>query len=111
MAFKPPGGELTGWSIVWILIGIAAIIVASINGSIGLLVLGACVGLPPIGMWFEQRWCGHVFAGLLMLSIPLGVIALFTIDDTLTERAFRLGRIAMTGYFASLAFRWAQDSA
>ncbi len=110
MAFKPPGGELTGWSALWIVFGIAATIAAATMGLKGYYVLGACVGLPALGMWFEQRWCGYVFAGLMVLSIPLALIALLTMDDTLNERAFRLVRIAMAGYFAFLTFRWAQDA-
>jgi hypothetical protein len=109
MAFKPPGGELTAWSALWILFGIGATIAASTMGLTGYYVLGALVGLPALGMWFEQRSCGYVFAGVMALSIPLALIALVALDDTLSERAYRLVRIAMAGYFAFLTFRWAQD--
>lgn len=109
MAFKPPGGELTAWSALWIVFGIGATIAASTMGLTGYYILGACVGLPALGMWFEQRWCGYVFAGLMALTIPLALIALVAMDDTLMERAYRLVRIAMAGYFAFLTFRWAQD--
>ncbi len=109
MPFKPPGGELTVWSALWIVFGIAATVAASTLGITGYYILGACVGLPALGMWFEQRWCGYVFAGLMALSIPLALIALVAIDETLTKRVYRLVRIAMAGYFACLTFRWAQD--
>lgn len=109
MAFKPPGGELTAWSAIWIVFGIAATFAAATMGLTGYYILGACVGLPAVGMWFEQRWCGYVFAGLMALTIPLALIAIVTVDDTLTERAYRTLRIAMAGYFAFITFRWAQD--
>ena len=109
MAFKPPGGELTAWSALWILFGTGATIAASTMGLTGYYVLGALVGLPALGMWFEQRWCGYVFAFVMALSIPLALIALVAWDDTVSERAYRLVRIAMASYFAYLTFRWAQD--
>ena len=73
-------------------------------------VLAACVGLPALGMWFDQRWCGYVFAAIMVISIPLALIAFLTVDDTLVERAYRLARIGMAGYFAFITFRWAQDA-
>lgn len=109
MAFKPPGGELTAWSAIWIVFGVAATIAAGTMGLSSYYVLGALVGLPALGMWFEQRWCGYVFAGLMVLTIPLALIAIVTVDDTLTDRAYRLMRIAMAEYFAFITFRWAQD--
>jgi hypothetical protein len=109
MAFRPPGGELTLWSAVWIVFGIAATIAAATMGLTGYYILGACVGLPALGMWFEQRWCGYLFAGPMALTIPLAVIAIVTVDDTFAERAYRALRIALAGYFAFIAFRWAQD--
>lgn len=109
MAFKPPGGELTAWSALWIVFGVGATIAALATGITGYYILGACVGLPALGMWFEQRWCGYVFAGLMAISIPLAFIALVAMDDTWVERAYRLVRIAMAGYFAFLTFRWAQE--
>lgn len=110
MAFKPPGGELTVWSVIWIVFGVGALYVAATMELAGYYILGACVGLPAVGMWFEQRWCGYVFAGLMALTIPLALIALVTLDDTMTERAYRLLRIAMAGYFAFITFRWARDA-
>ena len=109
MTFKPPGGELTFWSALWVLFGVAAISAAATMGLTVYYVLGALVGLPALGMWFNQRWCGYVFAGLMALSIPLALLALLTVDGTWAERGYRLFRIAMAGYFAFLTFRWAQD--
>ena len=109
MAFKPPGGELTAWSAIWIVFGIAATIAAATMGLTGYYVLAACVGLPALGMWFELRWCGYVFAVLMAFTVPLALIAIVTVDDTLTERAYRAFRIGMAGYFAVITFRWAQD--
>tara|TARA_R110002073_G_scaffold26258_1_gene86286 strand:- start:2289 stop:2621 length:333 start_codon:yes stop_codon:yes gene_type:complete len=109
MTFKPPGGELTFWSALWVLFGVAAIVAATTMGLTGYYVLGALVGLPALGMWFDQRWCGYVFAGLMALTIPLALLALVTVDDTWPERGYRLVRVGMSGYFAFIAFRWAQD--
>ncbi|MFO0884306.1 MAG: hypothetical protein U0894_08970 [Pirellulales bacterium] len=109
MAFKPPGGELTFWSIVWIGFGAFALYNAAINNHQAFYLFAALVTLPAIGMWFEQRWCGYLFAALLALTLPLALWALIAIDDTLSERAYRLIRIATTSYFIYLAFRWAQD--
>ncbi len=109
MAFKPPGGELTVWSAIWIIFGVVATIAAATMGITGYYILATCVGLPALGMWFEQRWCGYVFAALMAITIPLALLAIVTIDDTLIERAYRGIRIAMAGYFAFITFRWAQD--
>jgi hypothetical protein len=110
MTFKAPGGELTVWSALWILFGVGAIVAAATMEQSGYYVLAACVGLPALGMWFDQRWCGYVFAAIMVISIPLALIALVTVDDTLVERAYRLARIGMAGYFAFITFRWAQDA-
>ncbi len=108
MTFKPPGGDLTGWSILWIFFGIGSTIAAAMSGT-AFYLLGTLVGFLAVGMWFEQRWCGYLFAGLMILMIPLAILALVMVDETWTERAYRLLRIAMSGYFALITFRWAQD--
>jgi hypothetical protein len=110
MHFKPPGGELTVWSAIWILFGVAACIAAATMGLREYYLIGALVGLPALGMWFDQRWCGYLFAAILAIMIPLALMALVLVDDTLTERAYRLCRIAMAGYFAFISFRWAHEA-
>lgn len=110
MQFKPPGGELTFWSALWVIFGIGACVVAATTGMTLYFLLGALVGLPALGMWFDQRWCGYFFTVVIALTLPLGIIAFFTLDDTLGERAYRLLRIAMSVYFAFISFQWAQDS-
>ncbi len=107
MAFKPPGGDLTGWSILWIFFGIVATIAGAMSGT-AFYFLGTFVGFLAAGMWFEQRWCGYLFACLMVLVILLAILALVMVDETWTDRAYRLLRMALSGYFALITFRWAQ---
>ncbi|WP_145390251.1 hypothetical protein [Stieleria neptunia] len=109
MQFKPPGGELTFWSAVWVLFGIAACVAATTMGLTGYYFIGALVGLPALGMWFDQRWCGYLLAAILAITIPLALIALVTVDNTLSQRAYRLLRVGMAGYFAFISYQWAQE--
>lgn len=109
MQFKPPGGELTFWSALWVLCGVACCVFGAMRNDATLYVLGALTGLPALGMWFDLRWCGYLFAIYAALMIPLGVWVLFAADDTLNERAYRLARIGMSAYFAYISFQWAQD--
>jgi hypothetical protein len=111
MPFKPPGGELTVWSGIWVAFGVAAVVVAWRTGLPSYYVLGACVGLPVIGMWFDQRWCGYLLAGILAITILIALFALWAIDDTLSARAYRLVRMGMAAYFAFISFRWARSTA
>lgn len=110
MAFKPPGGELTFWSLIWFAFGLFSLYLAAVRGETTFYLFALFVGLPALGMWFEQRWCGYLFAAFLALTIPLAVWALITIDDTLGERAVRLIRIATASYFISLTYRWAHGN-
>jgi hypothetical protein len=109
MKITPPGGELTFWSVVWILFALAAVYLAIATGNSGYYIVGACIGLPAIGMWLGLRWCGYLLSAFLALSIPLALLALVVVDDTLGERAYRLVRIAAAGYFAWISFVWARS--
>ena len=106
---KPPGGELTFYSAIWIAFSVLALYLAAFHGMTGFYVIGPLVGLPALGMWFEQRWCGYLFSALMMISIPLALFALITVDNNGTEWAKRLLKIASACYFAYITFRWAAD--
>jgi hypothetical protein len=108
MPFKPPGGELTVWSAIWVAFGVFALVVGFLTGAQTYFILAVSVGLPALGMWFDQRWCGYVFAGVLAIAILLALFALVTIDDTLWEWVYRLFRVGMAVYFAFLSWRWAR---
>jgi len=73
MAFRPPGGELNFWSVLWILFGVAGTILAVMGGPPILYLWAPIMGLPALGMWFEQRWCGYIIGAMLIVSLPLGV--------------------------------------
>ena len=77
MQFKPPGGELTFWSALWVLAGIGCGVAGAISNDALLCVLGALLGLPALGMWFDLRWCGYLIAIYVALMMPLAVWALF----------------------------------
>lgn len=109
MQFKPPGGDLTFWSAIWVLFGVVACIAATTTGLPRYYLIGSLVGLPALGMWFDQRWCGYFLAAILGITIPLGLIALVTVDGELSQRVYRLVRLGMTGYFAFLCYQWARD--
>jgi hypothetical protein len=110
MRFKPPGGELTAWSAIWVIFGVSACIAALPFSKWEYCVLGAVVGLPAVGMWLDQRWCGYLFAAILAIGGLLALVALVTVDDTWGERLYRGIRIAMAGYFAFISARWANES-
>lgn len=107
MQITPPGGELTGWSVVWLLFALGSAGLGIATGDWVYYVAAGLVGLPTLGMWLEQHWCGYLFAGVMVLSLPLGLLALILIDDTLAQRALRLLRIGFSAYFAWITFAWA----
>ena len=109
MQFKPPGGELTFWSALWVLFGALCLVMATMQGLKLFYLLGTAVGLMALGMWFEQRWCGYTLAVIFALSLPLALIALFMIDVTWSARAYRMARMAASVYFTWISFRWAQE--
>ncbi len=109
MRFQPPGGELTVWSVLWILFAVLSVAAAVVTENPAHYFFAACIGLPSLGLWLGQRWCGYVLAGCFALSIPLAILALIAVDETLLERGIRLFRIVLAGYFAFITFRWAHS--
>ncbi len=71
--------------------------------------LALLIGLPSLGVWLEQRWAGLVLAIICALTIPLALLALIFLDDTLAERAVRIARMVMGAHFAFLAYQWSQE--
>ena len=109
MRIAPPGGELTFWSAMWILLGIAYSYFGVRTGEAGYFVLAAAVSVPAIGMWLGIRSAGYILPALFVLAIPLAVYGLIFVDETLRHRGVRLIKVAAAGYFAWLSFRWARE--
>lgn len=109
LVMRPPGGELTFYTALGMLYGVGATIAGFAFAMPEYFPFAAIVGLPSLGVWLEQRWAGLVLAIVLALAIPLALMALVFLDDTLLERVVRVVRIAIGGHFAFLAYQWSQD--
>ncbi|QDV81581.1 hypothetical protein [Planctomycetes bacterium TBK1r] len=106
---RPPGGELTFYTALGMLYGIGATIAGFVFALPGYFAFAAVIGLPSLGVWFEQRWAGLLLAVVIALSIPLALMALVFLDVTLAERAVRVLRIVIGCHFAFVAYQWSQD--
>ncbi|MCS7465826.1 hypothetical protein NZK35_03945 [Stieleria sp. ICT_E10.1] len=67
---RPPGGELTFYTALGMLYGIGASIAGFVFALPGYFAFAAVIGLPSLGVWFEQRWAGLFLAAVIALSIP-----------------------------------------
>lgn len=106
---RPPGGELTFYTALGMLYGVGATIAGFAMPMPGYFPFAAIIGLPSLAAWFEQRWAGLVLAIILVVTIPLALLALVYLDDTMLERLIRLVRIGIAGHFALVAYQWYQD--
>ena len=110
MSLRPPGGALTGLSILWLAYAAYCFYLSFRFADNLYLLFGAAVGFPTAGIWYGWRPAGWILLALFGLSIPLALIALFTIDVTWTDRFIRLLKIGAAIYFAFVVYQWAQDS-
>lgn len=106
---RPPGGELTMYTLLGMLYGVGATIAGFAFAIPEYFPLAALIGLPSLGVWLEQRWAGLVLAIVCVLTVPLAVLALIYSDDTLLERGTRIVRIVIGLHFAFVAYQWSQD--
>lgn len=109
MNLQPPGGELTGFSLLWLLFSVLSLIAGIMMGNVWYLLLAALVGLPTIGIWLSWKPAGWILFGLFVVTIPLGLIAMVLVDADWSRRALRLVRVAVTIYFAYLVYRWSSS--
>ena len=109
MKIAPPGGELTFWSVMWILFWFGCIYLGVARGESYFFYYGAFVGLPAVGMWLGIRGCGYVYGAAFVILLPVVLYLLVFVDDTLGERLARAFRIASAGYFAWITFVWARS--
>ncbi len=79
MRFKAPGGELTFFSICWMIFAALGIFLFFYEDSLRAKILapmGLVVGICAIGLWLEQKWSAQLMIFLLVLSIGLGLFAM-----------------------------------
>ncbi len=105
---RPPGGELTYYTVFGMFFSVGAIIAGFTQASPAYYFLAALIGLPSLGVWLEQRWAGLVLAIICALTIPLALMALIYHDDTLLQRGVRVVRILIGVHFAFVAYQWSQ---
>lgn len=107
MKFKPPGGELNWWSILWIVIGCFGFYLAIKDGLSTLSFFMMLLGLLAMGFWFQQKWCGWTLVVLGVLGIPLGLLAVVTADGT-KDLLLKACRLAVSCYTTYLCYQWAR---
>lgn len=106
---RPPGGELTYYTALGMIYGIGATAAGFALANPLYFPIAALIGLPSLGVWLEQRWAGLVLAVICALSIPLALMALIFLDDTLLARVVRIVRILIGGHLAFVAYQWSRD--
>ena len=105
MKIAPPGGELNFYTVLCMIGALAAIWLGITHNSF-FFIYAVSMGIPAAGMWLGFRWCGWVFLALLVVTIPLAIVAIFLLDDTLSERVLRLLRIAVGLHFGWHLYLW-----
>ena len=106
LRFQPPRGELKFWSILWMVFGILGSIFCIYKGWLVGLVLTIPSGLLTLGIWLRIKACGYLLLGFQILACVVAMRLMFRgggIDW------HRLPRIALSGYFAYLIYRWIRE--
>ena len=98
MTFKPPGGELTVWTILW---GLSGLVSAAVTTGLPFRLMGGLIFLSCFGMWMRWPFARLALLAMMCLRVVTGVLGLLVTKVTVTKVVFLMA----AAYFIVLLLR------
>ena len=108
-AFKPPGGDLTVWSILWMLLGVSAVALpfeyGQRDGAMDFL-FGAIIVVPSAMLWFGSYRAANCLILIMFGWMAMVLSDLIYVDSDWEQRLPSIFKLLLICYLVVRLWKW-----